>query len=57
MASIRHSIDNNTFEEDVTAFMNKYNHGLEPNGVVGHEDEVDLESLAVPVKKKRTILL
>ncbi|KAI8978395.1 tRNA-guanine(15) transglycosylase-like protein [Pilobolus umbonatus] len=57
MASIRKSIEHNTFEKDVEMFMKYYSHGSETDGKKNHVDEVDNESLGVPLKKKRTLLL
>lgn len=55
--SIRHSIEHGTFEQSTARFMDAYSHGIEGDGAQGHEDEVDANSLGIPVKKKRTLLL
>lgn len=57
MASIRKSIEQGQFDKDVDVFMNYYSHGSEIDGKKNHKDEVDNESLGVPLKKKRTLLL
>ncbi|EPB87465.1 hypothetical protein HMPREF1544_05775 [Mucor circinelloides 1006PhL] len=57
MASIRKSIENQRFEQDMEAFMKYYSHKKEANGMEDHEDEVDDQSLGVHLKKKRTLLL
>ncbi|KAL1929953.1 hypothetical protein VTP01DRAFT_1107 [Rhizomucor pusillus] len=57
MESARKSIESNNFQQDRDAFMERYKHEREVNGSVGHEDEIDFESLGTPVKKKRTIVL
>ncbi|KAI8582260.1 hypothetical protein K450DRAFT_228105 [Umbelopsis ramanniana AG] len=55
--SIRQSIDGKTFEASKNRFMENYSHEVEGDGAQGHEDEVDANSLGVPIKKKRTLLL
>ncbi|ORX53583.1 tRNA-guanine transglycosylase [Hesseltinella vesiculosa] len=55
MQDIRHSIDTDTFDLATKTFMSQYNHDKEPDGAVGHEDEIDAEALGVTVKKKRTL--
>ncbi|OAD08907.1 hypothetical protein MUCCIDRAFT_76222 [Mucor lusitanicus CBS 277.49] len=57
MASIRKSIEDQRFEQDMDAFMKYYSHKKEVNGMEDHEDEVDDQSLGVHLKKKRTLLL
>ncbi|KAI9014386.1 tRNA-guanine(15) transglycosylase-like protein [Phycomyces nitens] len=57
MASIRKSIDENRFESDLAKFMEYYNHVEEGDGMRDHQDEIDVESLGTPLKKKRTLLL
>lgn len=57
MESARKSIESNNFQQDRDAFLERYKHEREVNGSVGHEDEIDFESLGTPVKKKRTIVL
>ncbi|KAG0750128.1 hypothetical protein G6F57_003508 [Rhizopus arrhizus] len=56
MAAIRTSIENNQFEQDKDRFMKYFSHAIEVDGMKNHVDEVDNESLGVPLKKKRTIL-
>ncbi|KAI9301765.1 tRNA-guanine(15) transglycosylase-like protein [Cunninghamella echinulata] len=56
MGSIRKSIENNRFEQDMALFMDQYKHDKEPDGEKDHVDELDAESLGVAVKKKRTLL-
>ncbi|KAI9263752.1 tRNA-guanine(15) transglycosylase-like protein [Sporodiniella umbellata] len=56
MRDIRDSIDDNTFEQKKDIFMKHYSHAVELDGKKSHVDEVDNESLGVPLKKKRTIL-
>lgn len=56
MKDIQKSIEDGTFEQKRQAFMNRYSHAAEPDGKKTHVDEVDNESLGVPLKKKRTIL-
>lgn len=53
MASIRKSIDEDRFEQDMQAFMKKYRHETETNGKLEHEDEIDADSLGNHVSKKR----
>lgn len=57
MASIRKSIEDQRFEQDMDAFMKYYSHKKEVNGMEDHEDEVNDQSLGVHLKKKRTLLL
>ncbi|KAI8331490.1 tRNA-guanine(15) transglycosylase-like protein [Chlamydoabsidia padenii] len=57
MGSIRQSIEKGSFNQDMDAFMEKYNHDKELDGAQGHVDELDTDSLGVAVKKKRTLLL
>ncbi|CAO3702490.1 unnamed protein product [Rhizopus stolonifer] len=56
MKDIQKSIEDGTFEQKREAFMKHYSHAAEPDGKKTHVDEVDNESLGVPLKKKRTIL-
>ncbi|KAF7732759.1 hypothetical protein EC973_000031 [Apophysomyces ossiformis] len=57
MSAIRKSIEQDRFQQDTDAFMKHYSHEQEGDGMKGHEEEVDVESLGAPVKKKRTLLL
>lgn len=56
MGAIRKSIEQNRFEQDTEAFMKHYSHEIECDGKKNHEEEVDVESLGTPLKKKRTLL-
>lgn len=53
MASIRKSIEENRFEQDMEAFMKRYSHEVETNGKLEHQDEIDADSLGNHVSKKR----
>ncbi|KAI9316627.1 tRNA-guanine(15) transglycosylase-like protein [Dichotomocladium elegans] len=53
MAAIRKSMDENRFEDDMTAFLTKYSHDSEASGEIGHEDEIDADSLGVHVKSNK----
>ncbi|KAI8078442.1 tRNA-guanine(15) transglycosylase-like protein [Thamnidium elegans] len=57
MQSIRTSIDQGSFEQDMKTFMHHYSHLKESDGMQNHEDEVDTDSLGVHLKKKRTLKL
>ncbi|KAG0166738.1 Queuine tRNA-ribosyltransferase subunit qtrtd1 [Apophysomyces sp. BC1034] len=57
MGAIRKSIEKNSFQQDTEAFMKHYSHEQEGDGMKSHEEEVDVESLGAPLKKKRTLLL
>ncbi|CAO3593339.1 unnamed protein product [Absidia cylindrospora] len=55
MKDIRHSIEKDTFKQDMDIFMNQYNHKDELENGKEHEHEVD--SLGVASKKKWTLAL
>ncbi|KAI8364698.1 tRNA-guanine(15) transglycosylase-like protein [Radiomyces spectabilis] len=57
MASIRRSIEGNRFDQDVEAFLKHYEQDKDAKKDEEHSDEIDAESLGVPLKKKRTLLL
>ncbi|KAI8880560.1 tRNA-guanine transglycosylase [Backusella circina FSU 941] len=55
MTSIRNSIKEGRFEQDKYMFLQHYSHDSENDGKVKHMDELDTESLGIPVKKKRAV--